>query len=227
MKKILLPMLLGVLTISACAAAPPRRAGPPLTLDANPSALLAVEIAMKQLAVQIGRSEALRQFAAPDAVMFVPQRVAAAGWLKDNKALPPIDWDVHRVVISCDGKAGVTTGAWRAPGDVHGYFTTVWQRYEKAGDNAKWLWTLTHDDRLDTPLAAPDFVKTDIASCKGRAPTSITAPSEGVELRQGLSRDQSLSWTWQYRADRSRSLEVKIWDGEKIVTLFTNNVTAK
>lgn len=225
MKKILLPALIAALIVSACAA-PQRRPRLPVTLDANPSALIALEIAMKQLAKEKGRGEALREFAAPDAVMFVPQRVAAAAWLKDNKTLPAADWDVHRVIISCDGKAAVTTGAWRTGGG-DGYFTTVWQRVEQPGGLGKWLWTLTHYDRLDAALTAPDFVQTDTASCKGRAPAAITAPAEGVEYKQGLSRDQSLAWTWQYRPDRSRSVEVKIWDGQKLVTLFTNNVAAQ
>lgn len=230
MKTRALPALLAVLLsgalLSACTS-PQRRPRLPLKLDANPSALLALEIAMKQLSKEKGRSEALREFAAPDAVMFVPQRVAAASWLKDNRNLPAIDWDVHRVITSCDGKAAVTTGAWRAQGNSRGYFTTIWQRFEQPDGTGKWLWTLTHDDRLEEPWPAPDFVRTDIASCKGRASVAIAAPAEGTELKQGLSRDQSLSWTWQYRADQSRSLEIKIWDGAKIITLFTNNVPAK
>ena len=224
MKKTVAVLLLSSLLVSACASQPrgPRR---PLKLSANPSALLAQEIAMEQLGQEKGRSAGLRKYAAPDAIMFAPQLVDAQKWLKDAK-LPPIDWDVHKVIMSCDGKTGVTTGAWTASGDLHGYFTTVWQRYEKRNGSGKWLWALTHDDRLDKPLKAPDFIQTQTASCKGRAPTSISAPAEGVRMKQGLSRDQSLSWTWQYRPDQSRMLEIKIWDGEKTVPVLTNNVAA-
>ena len=180
---------------------------------------------MEQLGQEKGRSAGLRKYASPNAIMFAPQLVQAQNWLKDAK-LPPIDWEVHKVIMSCDGKTGVTTGAWIASGELHGYFTTVWQRYEKRDGSGKWLWTLTHDDRLDKPLKAPDFIQTQTASCKGRAPASISAPAEGVRMKQGFSRDQSLSWTWQYRPDQSRMIEIKIWDGEKTVPVLTNNVAA-
>ncbi|MFC4291098.1 hypothetical protein ACFOWX_01580 [Sphingorhabdus arenilitoris] len=227
MKKLLVVALLSSMMLSACAG--PQQRGPkrPLKLDANPSALLALEIAMEQLGNEKGRSEGLRYYAAPDAVLFVPDLVVAPVWLKSNKNLPPIDWDVHRVIMSCDGKTGVTTGAWTASDDHYGYFTTVWQRYEKRDGSGEWRWVLTHDDRLKKPRKVPDFIQTETASCKGKAPANLVAPPEGVQMKQGLSRDQSLSWTWQYRPDKSRSLTIATWDGEKNNTVLQDEVAAK
>ncbi len=230
MKKSAAAVVLPAVLLSACASSQPRPRLP-ATLDANPSALLALEIAMAQRATEKGGHDGFREYAAPDAVLFVPERVAAAAWLKDTKNPLGLTWpakrDVYRVIMSCDGKSGVTHGAWKAPGGQHGYFTTVWQRYEKRDGTGKWLWTLTHDNRLNKPLKAPEFVQTETSSCKGKAPASIAAPPEGVEMKQGLSRDQSLSWTWQYRGDRSRSLEVKIWDGAKNIAVLKDEVAAK
>ncbi|NJM49569.1 MAG: hypothetical protein HC843_00590 [Sphingomonadales bacterium] len=227
MKKLFFAALLPAIILSACAG--PQQRGPkrPLKLDANPSALLALEIAMEQLGNEKGRSEGLRSYAAPDAVMFVPDLVMAPAWLKNNKALPSIDLDVYRVIMSCDGKTGVTTGAWTASDSLKGYFTTVWQWYERRDGSGEWRWVLTHDDRLTTPRKAPEFIQTETASCKGKAPATLIAPDEGVQMKQGLSRDQSLSWTWQYRADKSRSLTVALWDGEKNNTVLQDDVAAK
>ncbi|MGN6692381.1 MAG: hypothetical protein ACTHJU_15705, partial [Sphingopyxis sp.] len=54
-------------------------------LAANPSGFIAAEIAFARLAQDKGQWTAFRETAAPDAVMFVPQRVRAQDWLKSKK----------------------------------------------------------------------------------------------------------------------------------------------
>jgi hypothetical protein len=196
----------------------------PIKLSANPSALVAEEIALKQAATLRGTAAALREFAAPDAVLFVPRPVAAPAYLKDNAVSLSLNRSVHNIIMSCDGKTGVTTGAWSDAGGAQGYFTTVWQRYERADGSGKWLWALTHNDMLKTARNTPDFLATKTASCKGSAPATVSAPDVGVQMKQGIARDQSLSWTWQYRPDQSRTLRVSIWDGEKMVPALNDAV---
>jgi hypothetical protein len=213
------------LVLSACTS--PADKYPKLKLSANPSALVAEEIALKQASIIKGRVAALRDVTAPDGVMFVPQPVSAPAYLKTVPSLPQLEWQVHKVIMSCDGKTGVATGGWSDAAKDKGYFTTVWQRYERADGSGKWLIAMLHNDALTAARKAPDYVETQTASCKGSAPANLIAPPIGVQMKKGLSRDQSLSWTWQYRPDTSRELVVAIWDGEKMVDVLSDAVAAK
>ncbi len=96
-----------------------------------------------------------RETAAPEAVMFVPQRVKARDWLKSQKdPAEAVKWQPHSVYVSCDGNAGVTTGAWQK-GPANGFFTTVWLRDPRSG---KINWILDHGDELGSAREAPEFI---------------------------------------------------------------------
>ncbi len=215
------------LTVSACASGSDQ--GPALTLSANPSALVAADIAMARAAKENGLWAALRDNAARGAVMFMPGPVIAADWLKAQSAAPTVKWQPHKVFMSCDGKTGVTTGAFQASDNSQGYYTTVWGFAEKPGSNnneGKWQWLLDHNDVLPAPRKAPDIIATRTASCKGSAPTEISAPPENVIMKQGLSRDQSLSFTWISRPDKSRTISVNVWNGTSMEEVLRDDVAA-
>ena len=195
---------------------------------ANPSAVIAAEIAFSRLAQEKGQWTSFRQTAAKDAVMFVPQPVLAQEWLK-GKADPAqsVKWQPHKAFMSCDGKTGVTTGSWQGPGDTVGYFTTVWQWAEKGkkGDG-EWKWVVDHGDPLTAPREVKEMIETKVASCKGSAPASLIAPPENAKMKMGLSRDQSLSYTWIVQPDGARTIEVKLWNGETTETVIFDKVAA-
>jgi hypothetical protein len=216
-----------VLTLVLMACTSPADKLPKLKLSANPSILVAEEIALKQAAKIKGRVAAEREVAAPDGITFGPGPISFRTYFNTVSQLPLLDWQVHKVIMSCDGKTGVTTGAWTDDKKNFGYFTTIWQRYERSNGDGKWLIALSHGNTLTTPRQAPDYVETKTASCKGSAPANLTAPPVGVQMKTSLSRDQSLSWTWQYRPATSYELVVATWDGEKMVDVLTDTVTAK
>jgi hypothetical protein len=216
-------------TLAGCAAGPSpefRNFQPKI---ANPSAIIASEIAFNQLAQQKGQWTAFRDTAAKDAVMFDPQPVIALEWLK-GKADPAqsVKWQPHKAFMSCDGKTGVTTGAWQKPDGSVGYFTTVWQFIEKnnRGDGT-WKWVLDHGDALTAPRAPKEMIETKVASCKGRAPAALTAPPEGATMKTGYARDQSLSYSYVVQPDGARSVEVKLWNGEAVETVIADQVAAQ
>jgi hypothetical protein len=227
--------LLALTTLAACATGPrPPRAVPQ---SANPSALIAAEIAFNRLAAEKGQWTAFRETAAKEATMFVPDAVDAQSWLK-GRANPAksVSWQPYKVFMSCDGKTGVTTGAWQRPDGTVGYFTTVWQWQEKGKPDPKlppnaltegeWKWVVDHGDTLPSPFIIPEMIETKVASCKGRGGAPITAPAEGAKMKMGLSRDQSLNYSWVVNPDMSRTIEVNLWNGSGFDTVLMNSVAA-
>jgi len=215
-------LAIAVLSLSAIAggAVAARERDP---LAANPSAFIAAEIGFSRLAQEKGQWTAFRETAAPEAVMFVPQRVKARDWLKSQKdPAEAVKWQPHAVYISCDGNVGVTTGAWQK-GPANGYFTTVWLRDPKKG---KLAWTLDHGDTLASPREAPDFIASKQAVCGSRPAAPIAAGGEGDDMVVGLSPDQTLSWTSTVRADKSRRVTIRLWDGKEMATVIDDHVVA-
>ena len=88
------------------------KGGVRLRRTANPSEIVATEIAFARAAQAKGQWTAFRDYAADNAVMFVPQPVAAKDWLK-GRANPPraVAWQPHSVWMSCDGSMAVSKGA--------------------------------------------------------------------------------------------------------------------
>ena len=206
--------------VAGCAQGPDPRKRP---LAANPSAYVAAEIAFARLAQEKGQWTAFRETSAPDAVMFVPQRVKARDWLKAQaNPAEAVKWQPHAVYVSCDGNAGATTGAWQK-GDVNGYFTTVWLRDPISG---KINWVLDHGDALTAPRAAPDFIESKQAKCGSRPAVPIEAGDEGDDMAVGLSPDQTLSWTSTVHPDQSRRLVIRLWDGKTMATVIDDKVAA-
>ncbi len=192
-------------------------------LAANPSAFIAAEIGFSRLAQEKGQWTAFRETAAPEAVMFVPQRVKARDWLKSQRdPAEAVKWQPHAVYVSCDGNVGVTTGAWQK-GPANGYFTTVWLRDPKKG---KLTWTLDHGDTLASPREAPDFIASKQAVCGSRPAVPIEAGGEGEDRAVGLSPDQTLSWTSAVGVDKSRRVTIRLWDGKEMATVIDDRVMA-
>ena len=213
--------------LSSCAQQAGPRGKRPVPFAKNPSIILALDIAQSREALEKNNAyAALLETAADNAITFVPQPVEAKAWLKAQSPLTNTSWQPHSVTMSCDGKTGVTTGAIKW-GNVDGYYTTVWQYFQKSNGGGEWRWLLSHGDMLKEPRQAPDFLKTKTASCKGKATAQVTAPAEGVKMKQGFSRDQSLSWTWQYRPDGARILSVNYWDGDGWKRAFIDKVRAQ
>lgn len=221
--------ILLVTVVGGCAASPSpefRNFQPKI---ANPSAIIAAEIGFNQRAQEKGQWTAFRETASKDAIMFVPQPTLALEWLK-GRADPAqsVKWQPHKAFMSCDGKTGVTTGAWQRPNGSGGYFTTVWQFVEKnARGDGEWKWVLDHGDALTVQRVPKEMIETKVASCKGRAPAALLAPPEGVVMKTGYARDQSLSYKYLVQPNGARTIEVKLWNGETLETVISDQVAAQ
>lgn len=207
----------------------PRRAG---IGTANPSALIAAEIAFARAAHAKGQWTAFRDFADEEAVMFVPQPVLAKAWLKGRKDPPAaVQWQPYQVWMSCDGTLGVTKGAWQRPDGAVGYFTTIWKR-QKNGD---YRWVLDQGDTLKTPLAEPDMLSAVVADCPvGRrdGPPPATPDNAKAKPREagmdgsGRSDDGTLGWTYHAGAGNTRTLAVSLRKGGEMKEVLSLSVAA-
>jgi hypothetical protein len=196
---------------------------------ANPSAVIATELAFAQAAQERGQWTAFAAYAAPDAVMFTPKMVYAQGWLKGlaNPATA-VKWQVNQVWSSCDGSLMVSHGAWQHPQNGFGWFTTIWQRQK----DGSYKWLLDHGGELKEPLPAPEMISGRIADCpehgrRGNVATRKSSPqSKGLPpldpaQHSGKSADNSLTWQVAITPSGARRLVVN-WkkDGQDQVALM-------
>src|SRR5690606_3646123 len=140
-------------------------------------------------------------------------------WQKDAAGAGPRH--PQAVYVSCEGNIGVTTGAWQK-GPANGFFTTVWTRDKKG----RLSWVLDHGDALAAPREAPEFIASKLAACGSRPAVPIEAAGESEDRVVGLSADQTLSWTSTVRADKSRRVTIRLWDGKEMATVIDDRVAA-
>ena len=148
---------------------------------ANPTALIAAEIALGQLAVKEGQWTAFRDTAADGAQLLVPERVSAQDWLKSrNDPATPAQWTPFAAWISCDGSFGVVEGGLTAKGESS-RFASVWQRQQKGG----YKWLIRQRIGIPGPAAEPDMLSATVADCDARQrPKGDGSPPETGRSRQ-------------------------------------------
>jgi hypothetical protein len=239
--------MLGALALTACAS--PRPKGPPVAVinrvlagapgAAQPSTIVAVEIAFARAAREQGQWTAFRQFAAPGALLHGANGpFPIEPWLATQTDPPQaVQWEPRAVVISCDGALAVTQGRSRTPDGKVGNFLTVWER-QPSGE-----YRYVFDaGGLDVPQPPPrpkvedgnivvtaiDAVLGMVASCpRGSAaippPPAIPVGEDG-KTDARLSRDGTLRWRWEHRADGTRYAAAEYFYEGRWLTAFEQSV---
>jgi hypothetical protein len=219
--------VLAVIAVPADARKRPEYA--PGAGTANPSALVAAEIAFARTAREKGQWKAFGEFADDDAIMFVPDPVRAKDWLSGRKEpAAPVQWQPHQVWMSCDGTMGVTKGAWQRPDGSVGYFTTIWQKRKK-GD---YRWVLDQGDDLEQPLKEPQMLSASVADCaRGQGGDELLVERDrenGVPDMDGRGRSKDGTLTWRYHVDpdKSRWLQVSLLKNGAMTEVLRSDVAA-
>ena len=203
------------------AADRPERPGRPQRGYADPSAVIAADLALSRLAREKGQWQALRKAAASGAVLFAPRAVDAATWLKRQaEPVVPTRWQPRMVWMSCDGAYAVSRGAWTRA-SASGEYLAVWER-QKKGD---WKWLVREEAPAADLGEAPEMIAGQVAECSGlprRRPAEGGKPAEDVlpDPANAVSRDRSLKWSIAVGPDCGRTVSVEAWNGTAFAPVY-------
>lgn len=190
---------------------------------AAPQTAVDAERAFNAAAQAKGQWTAFREYAAADAIMFVPQPVNAQEWLKDRKdPAKSVEWWPTESYVSCSGDMAVNHGGWKRPDGSVGYFSTVWERQA----DGSWKWGMDHGDIAVTALAKPASPKVVRASCDGKPTRVGVEPMPGRKIYLGQSRDNSLAFIAFVDTDGHRRFSAAVWTGTAHDVLVRDEVDA-
>jgi len=208
---------------------------------AQPSKVVAADLAFARAAREEGQWSAFRRFAASGAVLHWNDGVHdAVGWLA-GKADPEraVQWAPRSVWMSCDGTIAVSQGRFVDPRGVVGNYITVWRA--KAGKRRKsgeagyqYLYDTAQPDDPQPPprerieegdivVTALDAVKGIVADCPARGAQQPAPPeihrsagddeeqSAPVAQHSAFSPDGTLRWGWQQYRGGTRRFTLDLW----------------
>lgn len=188
---------------------------------AQPSTIVAAELAFSRAAREKGQWTAFRQFAGPGALLHGPDGpFPIEPWLLTQTDPPEaVQWNPRVVAMSCDGALAVSKGRYRDPQGKVGSFVTVWER--QPDNSYRYIFDVGGDDVPQPPpptrasVQPGDIVVTEIDAVEGlvatcpRGGAAIPPPpaipiGEDGKADAKLSRDGTLRWRWEHRADGTR-----------------------
>lgn len=177
--------------------------GPRRTLDpaANPSEVIATELAFARAAREDGQWTAFRKFAADGALIFGRSGAFDADpWLgKQQDPAQSVSWQPLAVWSSCDGSLAVTQFSFTDSKEgTTGLGHTVWQR--QRGGEYRWVF----DFGWPTGEAPdePEMISAKVAECGAGG----ALPAGASDLRR--SADGTLGWSFAFTADGTRNFTV-------------------
>jgi len=186
---------------------------------AQPSTIVAAELAFSRAARERGQWTAFRMFMAPGALLHGKNGpFPIEPWLATQTDPPAaVQWEARAVAMSCDGALAVSQGRLTTPDGKVGNFVTVWERQ----GNGEYRYTFDAGG-LDVPQPPPrkpvedgNFVVTAIDAVQGLVATcprggAPVPPPPAIPIGEDgkadarLSRDGTLRWRWEHRADGTR-----------------------
>lgn len=206
---------------------------------AQPSAIVAAELAFSRAAAEQGQWTAFRQFAAPGALLHGEDGpFAILPWLMtQTDPAQAVQWKPRTVVMSCDGALAVSQGRYTDPQGKVGNFVTVWER--QTGGEYRYVFDVGGDDVPQPPprkrIEEGDIVVTEIDAIQGlvascpRAGAPVPPPpaialGEDGKTDAKLSKDGTLRWRWEHRPDGTRYAAAEYWYQGRWVTAIEQSL---
>lgn len=186
---------------------------------AQPSTIVAAELAFSRAARERGQWTAFRQFAAPGALLHGANGpFEILPWLATQTDPPAaVQWEPRVVVMTCDGALAVSKGRFTEPDGTVGNFVTVWER--QPDGEYRYIFDAGGPDVPQPPprkqiedgnivVTEIDAVQGMVATCpRGGMPTppppAIPVGEDGTTDAK-LSKDGTLRWRWTQGADGTR-----------------------
>lgn len=220
-----LVILFGLALISGCAQGPrpdtPRAAF--LGTAAQPSAVIAAELAFARAARDKGTWTAFRETATVDAVWPGPAWENVQAALKGTPdPAEPIVWEPDMVWVSCDGSYALSTGPARYPSGRTSRFTTIWQRQDKG----EFKWVLDQGFDLEEGYDKPEMIAARVADCPAGKRPQRQPVRRGLTWQSGQSDDGTLAWETILRPDCSREMIVRAKRGDGMEEVFRRTSSA-
>lgn len=214
---------IALFALAACSQGPrpdDRRAAF-LGRSAEPSAVIAAELAFARLAREKGTWTAFRETATDDALWPSPDWVNVKLALKGvADPAQPIVWEPDQVWSSCDGSFALSTGPATYPSGKRTRFATIWQRQ----DDGRYRWVLDQGFDLEANYTKPEMIAAQVADCGERRPRDPRQKARrGLAWQSGQSDDGTLTWTTELAADCSRKFTVRARRSGAMAEAFSAN----
>lgn len=226
-------LALSALTITSCASGGPRRGPPQKVINrvlatapgaAQPSAIVKTEIAYGKAAKTSGLYDAGLEYGAPGALLHgrngpVPFQALADALPGPEEAT---EWGPRTVVMSCDGALAVSQGRFRDAEGFVGNYVTSWVR--QSDNSYKWTYDVAGRDDPQPPprkqfedgaivVTALSSILGLVATCPPAGqqvpPPPPMAIGEDGKASAQLSKDGTLRWQWEHRADGTKYVKAE------------------
>lgn len=221
---------LGALTLAGCASDGPSARGNRVDLGgprerdelvtANPSAVIAQELAFARMAREKGTWTAFREYATEDALWPSPGLVNVRQDLAGvADPAQPVVWGPDAVWVSCDGSFALSTGPATYPSGRRSRFATIWQR-QRDGD---YRWVLDQGFDLETDHAQAEMIAAKVADCPAgfdRWADRRPPVRRGEPWGSSRSNDGTLEWRTALSTDCRRTFTVAINQGGTMTEVF-------
>ena len=210
---------------------------------AQPSTIVATEVAFGRLAAETTQAAAFLQYAAtPDAQVHMPEGVIGAQQWLSQTGFPTAatKWSTRAVAISCDGALAASTGRYTDSAGIVGNYVMIWQRQS---DNAyRWIYHAAGPDVPQPPprvrprdgditVTALDSVQGLVASCpRGGAAIPPPPALSLADDRPGLAtlaRDGTIRWRWQQEEGGRRFVAAEYFYEGRWLTAFEHTLSAR
>jgi len=172
---------------------------------AEPSKVIATELAFARMARDKGTWTAVRETAAEDALWPSP------GWVNVRQSLrrapdpaQAIVWEPDSVTLSCDGSFALSTGPATYPSGKRTRFATIWQRQ----DDGRYRWVLDQGFDLEPGYRKPEMIGAEVARCGERRHGPPPRARRGLAWQSGQSDDGTLRWATELKPDCARTFVV-------------------